>query len=105
MKIRSLNTEELEKAIEDNEILLVDMYAEWCGPCKMLAPVLEDIATKYHPNIKVVKVDIDKFQESAEKYNVRSVPTTLFFYNGKLKQTIVGFQPKARFESIVEPLV
>ena len=105
MKLRVVNEEELEVAIEDNEILLVDMYAEWCGPCKMLGPVLEDIALKYNPNVKVVKVDVDKTPAISEKYHVQSVPTVLFFYNGKLKQTFVGFQPKARFEALLDPIV
>lgn len=105
MKLRVVNEQELEKTIEDNEIVLVDMYAEWCGPCKMLAPVLEDIALKYNGNIKIVKVDVDKEIAVAEKYNVKSVPTTLFFYNGKLKQTFVGFQPKNRFEALLDPII
>lgn len=105
MKLRVVNEAEFKTAIEDNEILLVDMYAEWCGPCKMLAPVLEDIALKYNTNVKIIKVDVDKEPEIAEKYNVRSVPTVLFFYNGALKQTLVGFQPKDRFIKLLEPLI
>ena len=99
-----VNTEQLNKIIEDSEILLVDMYAEWCGPCKMLSPILEDISKKY-TTIKVVKIDVDKNSDAAKNYNVKSVPTVLFFYNGKLRQSLVGFQPKARFEALLDPIV
>lgn len=105
MKLRVVNEAEFKTAIEDNEILLVDMYAEWCGPCKMLGPVLEDIALKYNPKVKIIKVDVDNTPSIASEYHVQSVPTVLFFYNGKLKQTLVGFQSKNRFESLLDPIV
>ena len=84
----------------DNEVLqsevpvLVDFWAEWCGPCKMIAPVLDEIAKEKGDSVKVGKVDIDKNQSLSFKYNVRAIPTLLFFKNGQVVDQVTGMTSK-----------
>jgi len=86
----------LEDGTFDNEVLkseipvLVDFWATWCGPCKAIAPVVEQIATDFKGKVKVGKMDIDKHQGVAQKYNVRSIPTLLVFKGGKVVDTVIG---------------
>ena len=81
-----------------NEKLLVDFYANWCGPCKMLAPVLEQVES----NLKVVKVDTDKFEDIAREYGVMSIPTLVLLENGKEVKRNVGFIDKSSLESFLK---
>ena len=74
--------------------VLVDFWAEWCGPCKMLAPVLDEIATEYDGRIKISKVNIDEEQALAAEYGVRAIPTLLLFKNGQVEEQVVGFKSK-----------
>lgn len=84
--------EEFKKEIEEGTVL-VDFYAIWCGPCQMLSPVIEEIANE-HPEIKVLRVNTDKVQEAAAAYNIYSIPTLLYFKDGKLLDQAVGYRPK-----------
>ena len=77
-------------------LVLVDFWAEWCGPCKMLAPIIDEIAAEFK-DLKVVKVDVDAENEIAAKYDVHSIPTIIVFKNGKVKDTIVGFHQKSEY--------
>lgn len=83
------NSEEFDKIINSNESVLVDFYATWCMPCKMMSPTIEKIA-KEHKSVKVLKIDIDKNQQLAIKYNVMSIPTIMIFKNGEVVKTFVG---------------
>ena len=83
----------VNEVVEYNGKVLVDFYADWCGPCKMLAPVLEEIE-KERTDIKVVKVNVDECPSIAAKYGVMSIPTLLVFENGSMKNQSVGFRPK-----------
>ena len=86
-----------------NEIIkegkvLVDFFATWCGPCKMISPILEKFSS-IHPEIKVIKVDVDDFSEIAENYGIRSIPTLIYFENGELKDKKLGFMDLNKLEN------
>jgi thioredoxin 1 len=76
--------------LQATQPVLVDFWAAWCGPCKMIAPVLDEIAEEYAGKLKVVKVDVDENREAPAKYGVRGIPTLLMFKNGQLEATKVG---------------
>ncbi|MFO1443948.1 thioredoxin [Bacillus sp. Bva_UNVM-123] len=85
----------------DSGVVLVDFWAPWCGPCKMIAPVLEDLDVELGEKVKIVKVDVDENQESAGKFGVMSIPTLLVLKDGEVVDKTVGFQPK---EALMELL-
>lgn len=93
---------ELTDATFENEILnsdtpaLVDFWAVWCGPCRVIAPIVEELAGEFEGKLKVGKLDVDKNQQSAITYGVRSIPTLLLFKGGKVVDTIIGAVPKAQ---------
>ena len=89
-----------EVEIEKHDgLAVVDFWATWCGPCRMVAPILEQLASEYAGKAKVAKLDVDANQRTAMRFNVRSIPTILFFKNGKLVDTVIGAVPKAKLES------
>ena len=82
---------------------VVDFWAVWCGPCKMIAPVLEEIAKDYAGKLQVAKLDVDNNNESAIKYGVMSIPTLILFKNGRAAERIVGFMPKEKLLAKLKP--
>ena len=89
-----------ESEIEKHQgLAVVDFWAEWCGPCRIIAPIVDQLAAEYQGKAKVVKLDVDSNQQTAMKYNVRSIPTVLFFKNGKLVDQVIGAVPRAHLES------
>ena len=92
--------EEFEQLIKDNNNVVIDFYATWCGPCKMLAPVMENVSEEFN-NIAFVKVDVDQAEELASMFGITSIPTVVYIKNQSLALRELGFKPK---EKIVENL-
>jgi thioredoxin 1 len=83
-------------------LTIVDFWAAWCGPCRMVGPVVEQLATEYSGQLKVAKLDVDANQQVSTKYNIRSIPSILFFKDGKHVDTVVGAVPKALLERKIQ---
>lgn len=96
-----INTNNFETELE-NGVVVVDFFATWCGPCKMLAPVFEELGNEMNESAKFVKVDIDQNIEIARKFMVSTVPTMMIFKDGKPVDTMVGFMPKDTIKAKVE---
>ena len=86
------------EVIQSDKPVLIDFWATWCGPCRMIAPIVEELAGEYDTKAKIGKVDVDVNQQTAIKYGVRSIPTILIFKDGKVKDTIIGAVPKSQIE-------
>jgi len=96
----STNDDNFEKDIAESKVsVLVDFWAEWCGPCKQIGPILEEIAIEHESKIKVLKINIDENPQTPQKYGVRGIPTLLLFKKGKLIDTKVGNMPKSSLET------
>ncbi len=94
--IKNLSLDNFDNEISSSNIpVLVDFWAEWCGPCKMLSPILEEISEDRKDKLQVVKVNLDENQDLAMKYSIRSIPTLLLFKGGELIDTKVGLLPKS----------
>ncbi|HEY7395331.1 MAG TPA: thioredoxin [Gemmatimonadaceae bacterium] len=91
---------DFEQEVEKNEgLTIVDFWATWCGPCRMVAPILDQLATEYEGKVKVTKLDVDANIKTGSRFNVRSIPTLLFFKGGKVVDQIIGAVPKGQIES------
>lgn len=102
----NVNNDNFEaEVINSDKPVLVDFWAEWCGPCKALGPILDEIATEVSSDAKVVKVNVDQAGELAQKYGIRGIPTMIFFKDGEAKGTLVGNQPKAEILKNLKDLI
>lgn len=108
IKERSMSTVKVDTSNFENDVLksaepvVVDFWAEWCGPCKMIAPSLEEIATELQGKVKVAKINIDENPELATQFGVRSIPTLLLFNNGEIVSNMVGAAPKSRLSDWIK---
>ena len=91
-----------EEVLKANGKILVDFYADWCGPCKMMAPIIEEIAEEVKETVKVGKVNVDNNQELAIKYDVMSIPTIMLFENGKVRRTFIGVIDKQEILDVLK---
>ena len=91
-----------EEVLQSERPVLIDYWAEWCGPCKMIAPVLDEIATEYSDRLKVVKLNIDDNQQTPPKYGIRGIPTLMVFKNGQVEATKVGAVSKAQLTAFLD---
>jgi len=102
----AVTASDFEQQVLKSEVpVVVDFWAPWCGPCKTVAPHLDAIATDYDGRVKVVKVNIDDEREVAEKYDIRSIPTLLFFKDGKVVDQVVGAVPKSNIAAKLETIL
>ena len=103
--MRVINMDEFNnEVVNSNEVVVVDFFATWCGPCKMLAPVFEEVANET-PNAKFFKVDIDESLDLARQYSVSSVPTIKIYRKGDLMETFVGFMPKDKLSEAINKYI
>ena len=90
------------EVINSDKLVLVDFWAEWCGPCKMLTPTLEQLSTEYSDKIVVGKVNVDDNQQLASQYGIMSIPTVMIFKDGKIVEQFIGVQPKSVYEGSIK---
>ena len=101
----TLNESNFDRELtQDDKPMIVDFWAEWCGPCKMIAPLLDEIAREKKGAVKVAKVNVDDNQSLSFKYNIRAIPALLFFKNGQLRDQVVGVTSKKDLLSRLEAL-
>ena len=104
-KVMQVNKTDFENnVLNADRPVLVDFWAEWCGPCRALAPVLEEVASELGEKANITKINVDQNGELAQQYEVRSIPTLIFFKNGAVAKTLIGVQSKEEIKKTLEEL-
>ncbi len=101
LKDSTFQTEVLKSEVP----VLVDFWAVWCGPCKAIAPLVDELATQYKGKVKIAKMDVDHEQQTPQQFGIRSIPTLLVFKNGRVVDTIIGAVPKSKIEESLKKLL
>lgn len=99
--VKDINDSSFQEEVK-NGTVVVDFWASWCGPCKMLGPVINDLSEELSDKAKFVKVNVDENPISASQYKISSIPTVLVFKDGSVAETLVGFRPKAALKEVLE---
>ena len=106
MSILKITRENYEtEVLKSDKLVLIDFYADWCGPCKMMSPIIDEIAEEIGDKVKVGKVNVDENQELSMEYEVMSIPTIVILQNGKVKNSFVGVRAKEEIISYLEKII
>ena len=103
--MKVINSQEFEELIKENKPTLVDFFATWCGPCRMLSPILEQVEAGANGEFNVVKIDVDESYDVAKKFGIMSVPTMIIFKNGEEQEKIVGLRQKTQIEEAIKKFI
>ena len=104
--VSAINDASFEKEVlQSTQPVLVDFWAAWCGPCRALAPVVDEVATEYEGKLKVLKMDVDANNQTPARYGIRGIPALLLFKDGKVAEQIVGFVPKETIAKTIDKVI
>ncbi len=95
----------VNEVLQTDKLVIIDFWAEWCGPCKMVGPIIEEISEDYKDQVVVGKLDVDDNDETTSKYGIRNIPTVLFIKNGEVVDKVVGAGPKKMFTDKIDKLI